>query len=136
MFDRNLLEQGGIIGFDMEILNVGPLELLFILLIAFIVLGPEEAIRLVRSAGRLINRVMRSPLWFSIVSTSREIRDLPRKIVQETGVEDVVEEISGELSEISREADEQARVSLPVVPLDDAVKDSQSDGGASEKPGS
>lgn len=119
----------------MEILNVGPLELLFILLIAFIVLGPEEAIRMVRSAGRLINRVMKSPLWFSIVSTSREIRDLPRKIAQETGVEDVVEELSGELREISQEVDEQARVSLPVVPAGDPAEGLDSDGDDPEKPG-
>jgi Sec-independent protein translocase protein TatA len=105
----------------MEFLNVGPLELFFILLIAFVVLGPEGAIRHGRNLGRMINRIIRSPLWASIISTSREIRDLPHKIVQETGLEETVKEISTDMREVSRDMknvsrdlEEQASIRLPM----------------------
>jgi Sec-independent protein translocase protein TatA len=85
----------------MEILNIGPLELIFIILIAFVVLGPEEAIRLARKAGSLFYRVTRSPIWSSLINTSKDIRELPRKLAKEIEIEEAMKEINNNLQEIS-----------------------------------
>jgi len=94
----------------MEFLNIGPLELFFIALLAFIVLGPERMVSSARKLGKGINRALKSPLWSSIVETSHEIQDLPKKLIQDTGldedwaeIEKSTRQISEELKEVSSE---------------------------------
>ena len=77
----------------MNILGVGPLELLILAVIALLVLGPKGMTDLGRKTGRLIRRITRSSIWQDIVSTSRDINDLPRKIMQETDLEKEMNEL-------------------------------------------
>ena len=77
----------------MEIFNIGPLELVFILLIMLIVLGPEDMIKTGRSIAKGISKLIRSPIWKSLISTSQEIRELPRKFIREAGLEESAEEL-------------------------------------------
>jgi sec-independent protein translocase protein TatB len=71
----------------MELFGIGPLELILILVIAVIVLGPKGMVTAARETGKFIRKVIRSPLWREVVETSNEIRDLPSKIVREAGIE-------------------------------------------------
>lgn len=75
------------------IFNIGPLEFILILLVAIIVLGPERMVIGARSLGRWIYKLVRSPTWRAIMSTSQEIRDLPNKIVRESGLEESLKEV-------------------------------------------
>ncbi len=84
----------------MEILNVGPWEFVFILLIALIVLGPDNMAKTGRTMGRYIYKLIRSPIWAQIMSTSRELRDLPTKIVREAGLEESLKELQEETKTI------------------------------------
>ena len=77
----------------MEFLGIGPLELLLIIVIAIIVLGPKGMVKAAREMGVLIRKVAKSPLWRDVMDTSREIRDIPQKIVREAGIEDDLEEL-------------------------------------------
>jgi Sec-independent protein translocase protein TatA len=85
----------------MEIFNVGPLELLFIIILAFIVIGPKNTVQYAQKAGKKVNEIIKSPLWSSIVKTSNEIRSLPRKLIQDTGVEEAAKEIETNLKTVS-----------------------------------
>jgi Sec-independent protein translocase protein TatA len=78
----------------MQILNIGPLELLLILVIAMIVLGPEEMLKTAKKLARAINRFIKSPVWKSLLSTSQEIRQLPKKLISEAGLEETVDELN------------------------------------------
>ena len=78
----------------MQILNVGPLEFLFILILALVILGPERMIETARAMGKWFYRFTRSSFWASVVDTSREIRELPTKIVREAGLEESIKEIN------------------------------------------
>lgn len=78
----------------MEVFNVGPFEFLLILVIALIVLGPERMVNTAKQVGKLLHRFIQSPYWASIVRTTQEIRNLPRKIVQEAGLEESMEEFN------------------------------------------
>ncbi len=76
----------------MQFLGIGPLEFLFIVVIAVIVLGPRGMVKAAREAGKLIRKIVRSPIWHDVMDTSREIRDIPRKIVKEAGIEEELDE--------------------------------------------
>jgi len=71
----------------MQILGIGPLEFLLIIVLAIIVLGPKGILTAARESGKMIHKLIRSPLWREVVDTSHEMRDLPRKIIQDAGIE-------------------------------------------------
>jgi Sec-independent protein translocase protein TatA len=77
----------------MNFLGVGPLELLILAVIALLVLGPKGMTDLGHKTGRLIHKITRSPLWQDIVSTSRDINDLPGKLMREVDLEDELKNI-------------------------------------------
>jgi Sec-independent protein translocase protein TatA len=77
----------------MQIFGIGPLEFLFIIVIMILVLGPRGMVKAAREAGKAIRKLTRSPLWAEIVGTSREVRNLPAKIIKEAGIEEEVEEL-------------------------------------------
>jgi len=77
----------------MEILHIGPLEIITILILIFVLLGPEEMIKTAQRTGRLIRDVIRSPLWREILGYSKAIRELPQKIISDTGIDDALVEI-------------------------------------------
>lgn len=78
----------------MEILNVGPLELGLILILALIVLGPDGMVKTSRQVARWISKIIKSPIWKELISTSDEIRSIPQKFVKEANLEDSLQEIS------------------------------------------
>ena len=90
----------------MQFLGIGPLEFLLIIVIAVIVLGPKGMVKAAREAGKLIRKVVRSPIWRDVVDTSREIREFPAKIAREAGIEQDIEDLrrstQGTLDEIER----------------------------------
>jgi hypothetical protein len=46
-----------------------------------------------RKAGALIRKVVKSPMWGTIMDTSREIREIPTKLVREAGLDEEIKEI-------------------------------------------
>lgn len=84
----------------MEILGIGPLELILILIIALIVLGPNDMVKAGRTLGRLMRSIVTSPTWQMIQQTSREFRYLPNRLMREAGMEELKESLpkSKELS--------------------------------------
>lgn len=88
----------------MDILGVGPLELLFILLIALIVLGPKDMVKSGKTIGLFLRKIVTSSSWQSIQQTSREIRNLPTKLIREAGLEDINDQLpnTSELLSVSK----------------------------------
>lgn len=71
----------------MEILGVGPSELIFIIIIALIVLGPKEMQKAGKTLGRWLNQVVKSDGWRAIQQTTREIRNMPTQWMREANME-------------------------------------------------
>jgi sec-independent protein translocase protein TatB len=71
----------------MEILGIGAPELIFILLIAIIVLGPKDMQKAGRTIGRWLNQLIRSDGWKVFQRTSAELRNLPRNLMREANME-------------------------------------------------
>lgn len=68
----------------MEVFGIGPLELLFIFLLALILLGPKDMVNGAKKLANWIRGFRESDLWKS----TKEISDMPKKIMKETGLED------------------------------------------------
>jgi sec-independent protein translocase protein TatB len=71
----------------MDILGIGAPELIFILIIALIVLGPKDMQRAGRTVGRWLNQLVRSDGWKVFQRTSAEIRNLPTNLMREANME-------------------------------------------------
>ena len=77
----------------MEILNIGPLELLVILVLAVLMFGPDDLVNFAHKTGRWIYNLRKSELWQEIVGTSKEIQELPQKIMKDAELEETMKEI-------------------------------------------
>ena len=73
----------------MDFFGVGPLEILLVLVIALIVMGPKDMAKAGRTIGSFLRRIVTSPTWSTIQDASREIRYLPNKLMREAGLEEL-----------------------------------------------
>ena len=71
----------------MEILGIGAPELVFVIIIALIVLGPKDMQKAGRTIGRWLNQVVQSDGWKAFQQTSRELRNLPNNLMREANME-------------------------------------------------
>ncbi len=78
----------------MEILGIGPLELLFILLIALIILGPGDMVKAGRTLGRFLRKIVTSSEWRTVQKASRELRYLPNRLMREASLEDLQKDLA------------------------------------------
>src|SRR5512138_3820457 len=75
----------------MEILGIGPSELLFIVIIALIVLGPRDMQKAGRTIGKWLRKVVTSDGWRLFQQTSREIQTLPNRLMREAALDELRE---------------------------------------------
>jgi sec-independent protein translocase protein TatB len=71
----------------MEILGIGAPELAFIIIIALIVLGPKDMQKAGKTLGRWLNNLVQSDGWKVFQQTSKEIRNMPTKLMREANLE-------------------------------------------------
>jgi sec-independent protein translocase protein TatB len=89
----------------MDIFGIGPTELVFIILIALILLGPKEMEKTGRTIGRFLRDLTRSDSWRAFRDTSRELRNLPNRLMREANIEDLEKDVSKIGKEIEEAAD-------------------------------
>jgi len=77
----------------MEVFGIGPLELIFILLIALIILGPGDMVKAGLTLGRFLRKIITSPEWRTVQKASRELRYLPNRLMREASLEDLTNEL-------------------------------------------
>jgi Sec-independent protein translocase protein TatA len=80
----------------MQFLGISPTELIFILVILFLVLGPQDLVKLGGTLGRTIRGVRESSAWRSISDATRQLRELPQNLARQAGVEEL-EQLGREL---------------------------------------
>ncbi|HEX5837982.1 MAG TPA: twin-arginine translocase TatA/TatE family subunit [Anaerolineales bacterium] len=71
----------------MEIFGIGASELVFILIIAIIVLGPKDMQKAGRTIGRWLNQLIRSDAWRALQRASQEVRRLPTHLMREANLD-------------------------------------------------
>jgi sec-independent protein translocase protein TatB len=73
----------------MDIFGIGPTELAFIFLIALILLGPKDMQKAGRTIGRWMRDFVSSDSWRAFRDTSRELRNLPNRLMREANLDDL-----------------------------------------------
>jgi sec-independent protein translocase protein TatB len=78
----------------MDFLGIGPLELIFVILIALIIFGPKDMIKAGKTAGKYLRRMVKSPGWQTFQQASKEMRNLPTKLMREAGMDELEKDIN------------------------------------------
>lgn len=81
----------------MKVLNVGALEILFIALLALIILGPKNAMKALGDFGSWIKNFRDSQIWQDLMNTQKEIRDLPKRMMDEAEIKNALADINSSL---------------------------------------
>ena len=71
----------------MEFLGIGPSELLFVVIIALIVLGPKDMQKAGRTIGKWMRDIVTSEGWKVFQQTSNELRKLPSQMMRDANEE-------------------------------------------------
>jgi len=72
----------------MDFLGIGPLELIFVLLIALIIFGPKDIVKAGRTVGHFLRKVVKSEGWQAFQQASKGMRNLPNTLMREAGIEE------------------------------------------------
>ncbi len=67
----------------MEILGIGMPELIFVIIIALIILGPKDMQKAGKTIGKFLRNVITSDGWKIFQQTSRDLRTLPNRLMRE-----------------------------------------------------
>lgn len=103
----------------MDFFGIGIPEAVFFILIMLIILGPSDMVKVGRTLGTNIRKIMTSPTWRMIFSTSNSLRNLPNALAREAGVEELRKELQREADSIKimqKELNEAMQVKLPTPP--------------------
>jgi len=73
----------------MNIFGIGTQELIFLLILAFLLLGPEESVTVARSLGRLLRKVYMSTTWRLIARLRYELENIVREEIRKAGLEEL-----------------------------------------------
>ena len=76
----------------MDLLGIGPLELLLVLIMILLIFGPEDLAKSGKKIGTFLNRVIKSDTWKAVRTISKEIRTLPNKLAREAELESYLAE--------------------------------------------
>lgn len=94
----------------MEFFNIGGLELLLILVIALVALGPDRIVEVGRKLGTWLRKLNKNVLFREVVQTTDEIRNYPRKILDEAKLDpedlDFSKQIKYEYQDLKTELDD------------------------------
>ena len=93
----------------MEFLGIGPLEIIVILLIIFVVMGPSDIVKMARTLGQTLRNLRRSEMWTAMQRAQKEIRTLPDTLARQADLENVgsiKKELEAELKEQGKEIQE------------------------------
>jgi sec-independent protein translocase protein TatB len=77
----------------MSFFGIGPMELVFILIIMILVLGPKNMVITAQKLGGTLRKIVKSPMWATVMDTSREIREIPTRLIREAGIEEDLKNI-------------------------------------------
>jgi len=75
----------------MNIFGIGPLEIIFVLIIGILVLGPEGMIEAGRKLGKLMRSIIHSSWWQNVRQGVNEIQHLPQRLIREAELEELIE---------------------------------------------
>ncbi len=101
----------------MELHFISPEDLALILIIALILLGPRDMQKVGLMIGKFLRKVITSDGWKVFQQTSREIQNLPTRLMREAQLDElksIQSEIHNELKQTADTVQQGTRLSQPV----------------------
>ncbi len=86
----------------MEFLGIGPLELILIILLALVILGPKEMEKMSKTIGKNLNKLIKSDVWKDIQNTSDKVKNLPTELMRNAELEDLEKSLHAPLDETAK----------------------------------
>lgn len=111
----------------MELFGIGPLEFILILVLALILLGPKGLVNGAYKTGEFIKRLVHSEGWRNVVQSTKEIRQAQDKIMQETGLQESLDELRQVRNPIHFPADLPERPPMAEKPQSTPISDTPSE---------
>lgn len=90
----------------MNLFGIGPLELVLVLLIALIVLGPHEMVKTGKRLGVGLRKLFNSELWQQFKGGLAEVRNMSHKVLRDPQVEQDIQKVTTEIYQIKGSIDE------------------------------
>lgn len=87
---------------DLNILGIGPLEVVVFVVILLLLFGPKDLVGMARNIGRFLNRLVRSENYQVIQQASTELRKLPERLVQEAQLEELQQTLKPQLDDVQK----------------------------------
>lgn len=113
----------------MDILGVGPLELIFVLIIAILIIGPRDLGKTAKTLGRFLNRVYKSDEWRALTEASRTLRTLPNRLAREAELEELneikesIQETAQDLKQSQQALTKEAQATISKLTLNSEDED-------------
>ena len=103
----------------MEILGVGPSEIIFVVIIALIILGPKDMQKAGKTIGKWMRDIVTSDGWKMFQQTSRELRTLPNRLMRDANEE--VNKIGNDINNtvspaLQKEKSDSSQMKNPKIP--------------------
>jgi sec-independent protein translocase protein TatB len=124
----------------MDVFGIGILELVFILIIAMIVVGPRDLGKVGRQVGRFLNRMYKSESWRMLNEASRTLRNLPNRLAREAAldeldsirdsIKDTGRMIQGEMQELDESLDAWTPTATPSAKQPDQKSSKKTEGSS------
>ncbi len=73
--------------------GIGGLELLFLLLLTFLLLGPEDSVKVARGLGRALRFVYRSTLWRAMARMRYEFEKMVQEEIRRSGIPEDLQQL-------------------------------------------
>jgi len=84
----------------MKFFNLGLAEILLIVVLALIVLGPGNMVKTAREVGAFFRRITKSPYWQEVWATRRELNEIPKILAKEAKLDETFKDLDLETRRI------------------------------------
>jgi len=84
----------------MKFFNLGLAEIILIVVLALIILGPGNMVKTAREVGAFIRRITKSPYWQEVWATRRELNEIPKILAKEANLDETIKDLNRETREL------------------------------------
>lgn len=84
----------------MKIFNLGVPEIALIVVLALIILGPNNMVKSARDIGAFIRKVTKSPYWKEVWATRRELNEIPKILSREADLDATIKDLNRETKDL------------------------------------
>ena len=77
----------------MDILGIGGWEFVLVILLVLILFSPKDLQKAGKTIGQNLNKLVHSDTWRTVVQTSKELRQLPNKLMREANLDEMTQTV-------------------------------------------